>query len=339
MVRAARPRRDKVIQVYSAIYSTDDVAPDDGCDYWRGVLNDKFRTSFERAAEDAPYRAEMACHSFDGFTMARMRAGGQRSTRTARHIGADERPYFMAGVVISGGNGHLEQGGRAARLRPRSVTYWDTSRPASWHFHGPHDVLLLRMPHERAALYSPTRALRENTAGSTSGDGAVGVAADFFLRLAAGAAADPAGTQLLARQGAGILASALALMAGAAQPSSLPEDDLLREQVLSHLRGHLADPTLTPDSIARAVNISRRSLYRLFETGEDSVMSTLRRLRVERAKQLLVSHRHRTLRDIGASCGFSDGQFSRAFRELVAMSPADYRAAHVDGSARAADGS
>lgn len=317
--------------MYSAVYSTEDVERKDGDEYWRGVMHDKFRTSFERASTSRPYRAVMACHSFEGFTMARMHADGQRSRRRSRQINADDQAYFMASIVMNG-HGQLEQDGRVATLQPRSVTYWDTSRPATWHFDGAHDALLLRISHERAALYSPTRTLFGHTARAGSRDGALGVAADFFLRLSSGSATDPAGTALLARQGAGILASSLALIAGPDGRSSVAGDDLLRKQVMAYLRSHMGEPSLSPDSIASAVNISRRSLYRLFEAGEGgetSVMGTLRRLRVERAKQLLVSHPHRTVRDVGAFCGFNDGQFPRAFRELVDMSPAEYRATHA----------
>ena len=317
--------------MYSAVYSTDDVETRHGDEYWRGVMQEKFRTSFQRASTDQPYRAVMACHSFEGFTMARMRADGQRSRRTSRQISADDQAYFMVSVVMNG-HGQLEQGDRVATLQPRSVTYWNTSRPATWHFNGAHDALLLRISHERAALYSSTRTLLEHTARAGSRDGALDVAADFFLRLSSGSATDPAGTSLLARQGAGLLASTIGLVAGADQQSSVASDDLLRQQVLSHLRRHMGDPSMTPDSVARAVNISRRSLYRLFEAGEGgetSVMGTLRRLRVERAKQLLVSHPHRTVRDVGAFCGFNDGQFQRAFKDLVSMSPAEYRATYT----------
>lgn len=317
--------------MYSAVYSTGDVERQDGDEYWRGVMQEKFRTSFERASIDAPFHAVMACHSFEGFTMARMRAGGQRARRTSQQISADDQAYFMVSVVMTG-HGLLEQEGRVATLQPRSVTYWDTSRPAAWHFDGAHDALLLRIPHERAALYSPTRQLLEGTARAASRDGALGVAADFFLRLSSGSVVDPAGTALLGRQGAGILTSAIALVAGGAEDASVANDDLLRKQVLSYLRRHMGEPNLTPDTIARAVNVSRRSLYRVFEAGEagdTSVMGTLRRLRVERAKQLLVSHPHRTVRDVGAFCGFNDGQFPRAFRELVGMSPAAYRATYA----------
>ncbi|KRA38187.1 MULTISPECIES: helix-turn-helix domain-containing protein [unclassified Nocardioides] len=287
------------------------------------MARDKFGTSFESARVDRPFRAMMWLHAFEGFAMARVRADGHLCRRSASNIADGGRGYFLVAIVI-GGHGRLEQSGRVAALQPGTVTYWDTSRPMAWHFDGDQDVLLLRISHERAALFSATAPLHRHTARAGSRGGALALFTDFFLRLSDGSLVDPEGTRLLANQGAGLLTSAMAILAAGAGDAPLG-DDLLREQVLSYLRRNLEDPTLSPDVVARAVNVSRRSLYRLFG-GTDSVMCVLRRLRIERAKQLLISHPGRSVVDVGAQCGLAEGQFHRAFRDLVSMSPAEYRA-------------
>lgn len=308
---------------YSAVFSTDDVGEQDRHAYWRALARDKFGTSFESARVDRPFRAMMWLHAFEGFAMARVRADGHLCRRSASNIADGGRGYFLVAIVI-GGHGRLEQSGRVAALQPGTVTYWDTSRPMAWHFDGDQDVLLLRISHERAALFSATAPLHRHTARAGSRGGALALFTDFFLRLSDGSLVDPEGTRLLANQGAGLLTSAMAILAAGAGDAPLG-DDLLREQVLSYLRRNLEDPTLSPDVVARAVNVSRRSLYRLFG-GTDSVMCVLRRLRIERAKQLLISHPGRSVVDVGAQCGLAEGQFHRAFRDLVSMSPAEYRA-------------
>lgn len=308
---------------YSAVYATDSVTVQDGHEFWRVLMRDNFGTVFEQARPDQPFRAVMECHSFEGFTMARMRADGQHCRRTEQSIARGEPGYFLLAMVFAG-HGRVEQSGRVAALEPGTAAYWDTSRPVLWQFDGPHDVLLLRISHHRAALLGATAALHRHTARAGSRDGALGLATDFFLRLSRNALDDPEGTRLLAGHGAGLVTSTMAILAAGAR-NDLAGDDLLREQVLSYLRRNLDDPALSPDVVARAVNVSRRSLYRLFEGG-DSVMSVLRRLRIERAKQMLVSHPGRSVVDVGVRCGLTESQFHRAFRESVAMSPAAYRA-------------
>jgi AraC family transcriptional regulator len=81
----------------------------------------------------------------------------------------------------------------------------------------------------------------------------------------------------------------------------------------------------TLDELARAVGISRFHFSRLFResTGESPMGYTLR-LRVERAKEMLLQS-DRRISEIAVTLGFFDqSHFSRTFRRITGISPGDY---------------
>ncbi|MBA3528318.1 MAG: AraC family transcriptional regulator [Propionibacteriaceae bacterium] len=101
-------------------------------------------------------------------------------------------------------------------------------------------------------------------------------------------------------------------------------------QVVAAMHRHLADnlsrPTFVRD-VAAAVHLSERHAERLFteQTGE-SLMSTLRRLRLELAGQLLLETTQPT-REIARACGYADiTAFRSAFRRHYGQPPQTFRA-------------
>ena len=100
----------------------------------------------------------------------------------------------------------------------------------------------------------------------------------------------------------------------------------MTNRAAQYLMQHFDDPTLTLDTAAAALGISRFALSRLF-TGqlELSFSQYLRYLRVERAKELLASPKLSILQ-IGLECGFNTPRsFERAFREQCGCSPRAFR--------------
>lgn len=96
------------------------------------------------------------------------------------------------------------------------------------------------------------------------------------------------------------------------------------DRVGSFLDDHLGD-SVNLDDLARLASVSRFHFARCFRssTGE-SPMAFLRRLRIERAKQLLESG-DQPISDIALELGFYDqSHFSRHFRRIVGTTPGRY---------------
>jgi AraC-like DNA-binding protein len=97
------------------------------------------------------------------------------------------------------------------------------------------------------------------------------------------------------------------------------------EAMQRHLLDNLARP-VTVREVAAAVHLSERHAERLFSsvTGA-SLMSTLRRLRLELAAQLLFNPAL-SVTEIARACGYSDVRpFSTAFKRHYGRTPGDYR--------------
>ncbi|MFV0433647.1 MAG: helix-turn-helix domain-containing protein [Leucobacter sp.] len=100
-------------------------------------------------------------------------------------------------------------------------------------------------------------------------------------------------------------------------------------QAMSVLTGQFADPDLTSDDIAEAVNLSRRQLEREFKKRNTTIRSELRRLRVERAKDMLLDSDFEllTIDQVARHVGFSGASsLARAMAQEGHESPSRLRA-------------
>ena len=120
------------------------------------------------------------------------------------------------------------------------------------------------------------------------------------------------------------LLSAAAACAGRLAPTQRSADALTRQTVIEFLSRNLAYLTLDAAAVAKACHVSRRTLYRM--VGEEGIAARLRRLRIERAKALLLTDDDRPVGSVAAACGFeTESGFHRAFRAATDETPAEYR--------------
>ncbi|MGY1618497.1 helix-turn-helix domain-containing protein [Geodermatophilus sp. SYSU D00691] len=113
------------------------------------------------------------------------------------------------------------------------------------------------------------------------------------------------------------------LLAGALQEPS--DDDAAWLRVTAYVHRHLREPDLTPDRIAAAGYLSRRSLYALFATRGETPAGYVRRARLAAARRDLECGRG-TVASVAAAWGFADqATFGRNFRVLYGRTPGEVR--------------
>lgn len=268
--------------------------------------------------------------------------GPARILRPARPVEPGQGEELAVIAPVEGVTAVEQDGGRV-RVRPGEVVFRDLARPVRM------DYLSGLSPRPPLSPLSPFRPFRTDclvmprgllgltepdtgrlTAATVRPDTAPGaLLAQLPARLVDSAAAlspDSAGT--LARHVVDLL-SVLAEEWLHQQAADVPGTghDLL-PRVKDHIDRHLADPGLSPESVARAHGISVRYLHRLFEGEDVTVGRWIQRRRLQECRRELARHRTagRTIAAVARQWGFpSAPHFSRAFRSLYGMSPAEWR--------------
>lgn len=100
----------------------------------------------------------------------------------------------------------------------------------------------------------------------------------------------------------------------------------MRRRVERYVESQLERPEITPASVAQACDMSRTTLYRLFDP-HGGVMTYVKRRRLQRIRSILVANEDpRSLADISEDYGFQSGaHFSREFRKEFGCSPGEVR--------------
>lgn len=301
-----------------AVLSTGAVPERDAFAFWREMICAAFVKLRAEPLDDRRFRGSIDHVPVGELELSTVLAGAQHVERTRALIAAASEEFVLASIQLAG-RGQVEQDGRTAWLGPGEMAFYDSTRPYALHFDDPFRQLVVQVPRTRIDVLD-TRAVTARTLGAGTPGAAV---AAFFASLAPTASTDDQAGRVLAPHATALLTAA-ASYAGSREPGGAAADALARQQVLDLIRAHLADPRLTTDAIASGCHVSRRTLYRIM--GPDGVARILRQARLERARQLLLSHPDRCVGAVAAACGFeSESGFYRAFRSATGMTPAEYR--------------
>jgi AraC family transcriptional activator of tynA and feaB len=103
--------------------------------------------------------------------------------------------------------------------------------------------------------------------------------------------------------------------------------EALRVRARRYVRAHLPDPDLGPETIARALSVSVRTLHAVFSDTDESVAAMVRRARLARCREDLAEPTAGSVTEIAFRWGFSDAtHFSHAFKREYGRSPREIRA-------------
>jgi AraC family transcriptional regulator, positive regulator of tynA and feaB len=230
-------------------------------------------------------------------------------------------------IVISqlAGVRSYRQDGKVAVLTKGDATLIDSGRP--WTSDCPGDCarLYLRVPWQ--FMQSRVRLKELPIAKRISGDSSLG---SLLFHLSEYLYTESA--RLTDRESVAATEAYLRILAECVRPtgSSVGQhggDQLPR--ILDYIEANLADGSLSPPQIARAVDLSVRHVHRLFADKGSSVSDWIKAKRLEHCKDDLANpvFDSKSITEIAFFWGFNDSaHFSRAFRQEFGASPSSFRA-------------
>ncbi|MEV6771346.1 AraC family transcriptional regulator [Nocardia sp. NPDC051030] len=262
---------------------------------------------------------------YDDLDVTSVGASSQLIRRTSGLIARTGDEFLLASIPISG-RARLHQDGRAADVEPGSIVFYDTSRPYHWDIEQEWEQVVVQVPLSRLRERYGVISTEIPTATVFSGDSAPGIAAQLFRGVASLQRTDAEAAALLAEPGRDLLAAAVVAASGGI-PRDQSADVLNRQRVLAFMRSHCADPGLDVDRIAAGCRMSRRTLYRVFGEFEGGPGTVLRRMRIERACDLLRNAPQLPLSAVAKAAGFlTERSFYRSFRLEMGTTPGAFRA-------------
>jgi AraC-like DNA-binding protein len=304
--------------------STDDVSPRDRMGQWAEWITRQFGGLDSDLYGDTAFEGHMHTSRAGHVILTKLEASRHRVIRTPHMARASETPYLKI-VAPWQGIAEVQQMQREARADRSGWVIYDTT--TSYEIANPERVehLVVMVPKDLASQ----RGLRlEGLMARRLGAGGISRVAletmrNTYLELPYMSDA--------AAQGAGELIVdlvRLSLLELSGQETVLTQREALLDRIRQYIRKNLRNPELTVDSLARALNCSRRHLYNAFEGQGESLAGYIQRLRLEACVRDLQSQdaQKRPITDIAQSWGFGNSShFSRVFKEHLGTSPSEFR--------------
>lgn len=311
------------------VMDTAEVDPGERAAFWCDWIARLFQGLKSDQYGDADFSGRASTLRAGDVVLTHLEATRHRVMRSSAIARATEVPYLKIVAPWVGCAG-VEQKGRETWVTPGQWSIYDTTD--SYAVANPESVehLIVMLP--KAQFASRGLALDPLMARRLGGSGGISRLALDTMRNAFRELPNMPET---AARGVGEAITQLvhlSLLDLAGQASAQSQREALRERIKQHVAQHLADPGLTVDAIARALNVSRRQLYNAFAEEADGVAGYILARRLEACRQAL-ANRHapqRSITDIALGHGFQNmAHFSRVFRAHLGVAPSDYRRARA----------
>ena len=261
------------------------------------------------------------------IVLTRLEANRHRVMRSSSLARSTEIAYLKIVAPWVGCAG-VGQKGREAWVTPDQWSIYDTTD--SYAVANPVRVehLIVMVPKER--LVERGLSLEPLMARRLGGSGGV---ARLALETMRSAYRELPGMSEAAARGVGDAITQLvhlSMLDLAGIGTAMTQREALRERIKQHVGEHLGDPGLSVDSVAWALNCSRRHLYNAFSKSPTASPATscAGAWRPAAAASTTGRNSHRSITEIALGFGFSSmAHFSRVFRARVGVAPSDYRRA------------
>jgi AraC-like DNA-binding protein len=299
------------------------VVAGDSIDHWHDVTCRDYSASEYRHKSGEPFDAAISRRQFGALALSDVSSSGFGAAsliRSPADIRKDPRDHFMVFLVEHGGVSVLQEG-REMTAHAGDLFLYDQARPFTLDFQHSYGGVMVNIP--RPMLEARLPSADRLVANRISGDSKLGELAgsvvrqimrldeqlkDVAIDRLGGSALDILATTLDAQS-----ASDLVLTSG---------HHHLLDKVKSYILAHLQEPGMDIETIARAQNMSPRTLSRVFATEGTTPIRWLWQQRLAASHRALTEGRVRNVTEAALHFGFSDlSHFSRVFKSVYGTTP------------------
>ncbi|GIK25080.1 MAG: transcriptional regulator [Betaproteobacteria bacterium] len=290
---------------------------------WQEGIHDNFLPLEFTARRTEDFLATLSARQLGAAHLACVSADAHRVVRTRVLADRSERGYFKLFWQISGGS-RIEQADRSGELKPGSWSFYDTARPYEIEISDASRFAVMLMPQELCPSWNAPAAERTGLAFRSSGASRVALAS-VMTALRDTEAYDPLAADTVV---ASISALMLTALKSEADGERQPGLQARLSQAQHFIISRIDNPELTPDDVATALQVSRRTLYAWFAQTGQSPCAFIQQTRLDRCRLALIdpAARGHTITRIAFDNGFSDmAHFSRLFKATYGAGPREYR--------------
>lgn len=307
------------------------IAGDERADYWHASVCDEF-VPLVVAPMTRDVEGRISGSSIAEVRLRRIAGSEHRFVRRPIDISRGD-PEIMHLLVLNRGRTTVEQDGRDVALRPGELMFYDSSRPFEFRTRGGFDYTILLVP--KSLLGLSDRTYRSSTARPIPlTDGLGSIARDLINSIARHDIPEDAAQHLILQQT--LLGVVAALMPSS--ESGATSASTLLALAKDHIGRHLADPNLSPATVASVCGISTSYLHRLFAQDGHGVAAYIREQRLQAAYRHLISPAgiEEPIAAVGRRCGLGDpAHFNRLFKARFDMPPGELRRTAAGGNSAA----
>lgn len=298
-----------------------------GLDNWQDYVNQHFPMLEMAADTGADFRARASSCQLGDYSLTHIGSSASSVERTATLARRANTGYIKIMWQLAG-RMELSQDRRTVCLDPGQASLCDTTRAYRLRLTEGSRLAVLLIPHDvdsRLPRYAE-RLSATPLADRPTMQAALG--AIMGLTRSQPAADDPGVGDVM--QGVGSMLAAT--LSRAAEPANAALDVQRLERAREFIVAHMAHSDLTPERLAGALCVSRRTLYALLARHGTTPARLIADTRLQHAREALArgGTNPESVTDIALAHGFSDGaRFSHAFKDKFGEPPSRWRARHA----------
>jgi AraC-like DNA-binding protein len=296
---------------------------------WHDMWMEQLGAAEMKHAPDKPFATSSKIVLLDGLSVSRFSTTTEHYVRTRKHV-ANDRDDIYVGFFRSPKPQIWTAGNRELPMKAGTVIAYNIAQPCSSFTDGVTSWVMASIPRAqilKAAPHAddkPVTLLDPMSPAVRHLERMIG-----FLLEAEELDESPA----LTERAAAMLADLMALALGASgEAAEIAASRGLRgarlRELLATIEVRFAEPSLSTDSLARSLGLSRRYVNDLLLESGKTFSERVLELRLRKARAMLSDIRYDAIKvsDIALACGFNEvSYFNRRFRARFGCSPTQLR--------------